>query len=148
MGLVTCGYLKAWLVDREEWTRPTDHTLRERLRKVDDMPRGLSVDRQELEAQIAAWWPELGSVDTPKTILTSNAVGDAGRRGRPPGSGTYDKSDAPLLLEMSTLLKDGTASSVHAASMAVAGRAAGGGTIESKARRLRDAYNRRWGKEL
>jgi hypothetical protein len=146
MGLVMCGHLKAWLSDREEWSRPTERTLRERLMKFDDMPHGLAVDRQELEAIIATRWPQLASANTFKTSVASDAVRPTGRRGRPTGSGTYTESDGPLLLEMRALLKDGVALSIHAASLRVAERARGGGSLESKARRLRDAYAARWGK--
>lgn len=60
--------------------------------------------------------------------------------GRPSGSGTNARRDAPLLAEMAELINSGQAASPNAAALAVADRAAGGGTLESKAARLRRAF--------
>lgn len=139
LGLVTCGLLRAWLSDRDEWTRPTEKMLQERLLNNDDMPRGLEVDRHQLEDVIAERWPELAHMQTAHVISKKGGKANP-TKGRPIGSGTYAKSDAPLLLEIGDLLETGIARSVHQASMMVAERALGGGTIESKARRLRNAY--------
>jgi hypothetical protein len=61
-------------------------------------------------------------------------------RGRPRGSGSLADDDAPLLKEMLDLIASGRARSPNAAAEAVAGRAAGGGSFESKVKRLRDAF--------
>lgn len=68
------------------------------------------------------------------------ATSEPRRRGRPAGSGTYDMHDAPLLDEMASLLTSGAALSPNAAALAVADRAFGGGSQDSKVKRLRDAY--------
>src|SRR5262249_10350874 len=57
-------------------------------------------------------------------------------RGRPKGSGTYVHADAPLLEEMWQLIKSGTAFSPEGAARAVAPKASGAGTVESKRDRL------------
>jgi hypothetical protein len=54
--------------------------------------------------------------------------------GRPAGSGAYD--DDPLVDEIERLVKDGEAASPTAAAWLVVKRAAGGGTLESKVKRL------------
>jgi hypothetical protein len=62
------------------------------------------------------------------------------KRGRPPGSGALAASDAPLLKEIGELVSSGLALSANAAAARVAPRALGGGTEESRAKRLRDAF--------
>lgn len=62
------------------------------------------------------------------------------RRGRTKGAGSYAPMDAPLLAEMKRLIAEQKASSVHHAASMVAERAYGGGTMGSKATRLRRAY--------
>jgi hypothetical protein len=67
------------------------------------------------------------------------------KRGRPRGSGTFDVEDAVLLKEMVRLLNSREARSPHAASLIVAERAAGGGTLTSRTTRLRDKYLKQHG---
>lgn len=141
LGMVTCSILRAWLSDREDWVRPTEAVLIERLFRVRDMPRLLTIDRHELEAVIASRWPELQGSRAPQGTPASAAQCSASK-GRPKGSGAYTEADAPLLLHMRALLESRTALSVHAASMIVAEQARGGGTLESRARRLREGYKR------
>ena len=62
------------------------------------------------------------------------------RSGRPAGSGSLAQLDAPLLIEMAELIRTQKVLSPSAAAMAVADRAAGGGTMDNKATRLRKAF--------
>ncbi len=67
-----------------------------------------------------------------------------GKAGRKPGSGSYARSDAILLEEMTQLVKTGTVASAEAAARMVAPKAKGGGTLESKATRLAKGYHKRY----
>ena len=58
------------------------------------------------------------------------------KRGRKPGSGSFERHDAPLIDEMKILIENGDAVSLWAAANMLAGRATGPGTLESKAQRL------------
>jgi hypothetical protein len=62
-------------------------------------------------------------------------------RKRAPRGLDYTKSDAPLLEEMRVLLSTGEASGPYDAALAVSGKAAGHGSIESKAKRLLGRYS-------
>ena len=62
------------------------------------------------------------------------------RKGRPLGSGSLAKLDEPLLNEMHRKITAGEATSIHAAARAVADKANGGGTYDSKVRRLEKRY--------
>ena len=66
-----------------------------------------------------------------------------GRQGRKPGDGAYD--DKASLKKMARLIKTGRAKSVHEAAGIVAPDVAGGGTWESKARRLCDKWKQTHG---
>lgn len=68
------------------------------------------------------------------------------RRGRPLGSGSYEPLDAPLVEEMHQLMNEEPCLSPTAAANRVADRAAGGGTVESKARRLAERYSQKFGR--
>lgn len=57
-------------------------------------------------------------------------------RGRPKGSGSLEKADAPILAKMKDGLKTGKFNSVHQAAHYFATEAAGSGTLPSKAERL------------
>jgi hypothetical protein len=60
-------------------------------------------------------------------------------RGRPPGSGSYSKADLPLIRKMNIeILNSG--SSISSVANKFASEAVGGGTDESKAKRLSDRY--------
>ena len=65
------------------------------------------------------------------------------RRGRLPGSG-YQRVDKPLHEEMHRRLQEQLEPTVEAAARAVADRAYGGGTLESKADRLARGYRRQF----
>ena len=71
---------------------------------------------------------------TPKGLTHPN------RRGRKKGSGSYDPADALLLAEMKRLLDAGEAVSLQKAAAAVVDKAVGGGTDESKIKRLVKKY--------
>jgi hypothetical protein len=64
------------------------------------------------------------------------------RKGRPKGSGAYSKQDKPLIAEMASLIKTGTATSIHNAAQRVAERAVGGGTFDSRVRRLERGFKK------
>ena len=79
--------------------------------------------------------------DTSKTATPSEAIKPKERgRGRPKGAGSLEAADVPLLEEMKALRDGDSTLSVNAAALKVADRAAGGGTLESKARRLAERY--------
>jgi hypothetical protein len=67
---------------------------------------------------------------------------EGGRRGRRPGSGSYERRDEPLLKEMRKLIEDGNAKSPHEAACKVAGSAKGAGTVESRVTRLAKRYGK------
>lgn len=145
--LAMVGELKAWLGDGEHWRRPTERQLRERLTRAGDEPTGLYLDHVELDAVTEARWSaELTSaLPNPQPGLADKAHQP---RGRPPASGTYALSDAPLLDEMRSLLVSGEARSINHAAETVVHRvpAQGGGTNASKVTRLRKAYVRMFGR--
>lgn len=63
------------------------------------------------------------------------------KRGRPKGSGSLAHDDAPLIVEMSALIRSGKARSRTKAAQLVADRAKGHGTYESKVSRLVKGFN-------
>jgi hypothetical protein len=68
------------------------------------------------------------------------------RRGRPPGSG-YEAADETLIEEMKeAIIKDPSLSPTKAA-FTLAKRAPGGGTIESRAKRLAERYSAKFGNQ-
>lgn len=138
-GLTLIGELRAWTGEGEDWKRPTEKVLRSRLTSARDEPSGLYVDRQDVAAVLAARWPdEFARTHTERTRIDGRVRGPI-KRGRPPGSGSYEADDAPLLLEMAELIKARIARSPNAAAQIVAERAPGA-SFESKVKRLRDAY--------
>ena len=94
-------------------------------------PRGEFIDIRCSARELKTWHPGPRGyqADRPK------------RRGRKPGSGSYEKDDAPLIKEMGGLIAEDKAASPYAAAMQIVDKAKGGGTPESKARRLVDRYN-------
>ena len=85
--------------------------------------------------QVEKLWPT-GDKPTPNKKI--------GKPGRPPGTG-YHKKDAPLLRKMNELILTGEANSrLQAADMVVDG-AIGGGTPESKKKRLLRGYSAEYG---
>ena len=82
---------------------------------------------------------DLGDVEKPgPTERTS-------RRGRPPGSGSFEAADAPLIEEMHAAILGDSTLSISAAASLVVGRAKGGGTPQSKVRRLTERYAEKFG---
>jgi hypothetical protein len=71
--------------------------------------------------------------------ILGGETGPSRRRGRRPGVGGYDLSDAPLVAEMHELRKAGSLS-VHAAALEVAEKAVGRGSFEAKVKRLMARY--------
>jgi hypothetical protein len=67
------------------------------------------------------------------------------RRGRPKGSGSYEAVDEPLIDEMREAIEANPAVSPTAAAACVADRAPGGGTPESKVKRLAQRYSEKFG---
>lgn len=138
LSLIMVGEIRAWTADGDNWRRLTDQGLVDRFARDSDEPTGLYVDRQELARAAAARWSiELGCSRAP-------ASPPGKQRGRPRGSGTYAKDDAPLLAEMRALIEAGQAKSPNDAAQQVAPRAKGA-SPDSIVKRLRDAYKRRWG---
>lgn len=62
-------------------------------------------------------------------------------RGRPKGSGTYGEADKPLLQEMHAIMLKNPGMSITSAAAQVVNRAAGGGSGDSKIKRLAKRYN-------
>ena len=62
-------------------------------------------------------------------------------KGRPRGSGSLAVEDEPLVNEMCELIDEEKARSPHDAARQVAERASGGGTLDSKIRRLERRYS-------
>lgn len=73
--------------------------------------------------------------------ILGGGTGPSRPRGRRPGAGGYDLSDAPLVAEMHELRKAGSLT-VHAAALEVAEKAVGRGTFESKVKRLMARYKK------
>jgi hypothetical protein len=67
------------------------------------------------------------------------------RRGRTPGSGSYERADEPYLEEMHNKIESGSAKSPEDAAKTVAANAEGGGTEASKVTRLAKRYRKRFG---
>ena len=67
-------------------------------------------------------------------------------RGRPAGSGSYEASDALLADEMRKAILENPSLSPTAAAMRFVERAVGGGTPESKAKRLAERYSVKFGR--
>src|SRR5688500_14874144 len=69
------------------------------------------------------------------------------RRGRPPGAGFYEAQDAPILEKMRQAIKETPGLSPTAAAARFVDEAAGGGTSESKGKRLVQRYSEKFGGE-
>jgi hypothetical protein len=67
------------------------------------------------------------------------------RRGRPSGSGSYEALDAQIVEQMREVLIKEKNLSPTAAAMRFADGAIGGGTVESKAKRLAERYSAKYG---
>jgi hypothetical protein len=64
--------------------------------------------------------------------------------GRPKGSGSLERADAPLIERMRKLIMEGECVSPTAAAQAVAADAMGAGTLDSKVRRLVERYGAKY----
>ena len=139
-GLTLIGELRAWKAEGEDWKRPTEHVLRTSLTRANDEHSGLYIDRQEFAALTSARWPEeFGGIHSAAEATNDPRPRRDVKRGRPPRIGSYEKDDAPLLIEMDELIQKGKARSPNAAAREVADRAVGA-SFDSKVKRLRDAY--------
>ena len=115
-----------------EWRVQTEETMLERLRGWVTLG-GCPFDKLYFSrSEVLRLWPEKSSEEAVKRPS----------RGRSPGDGSFDSQDQALLEEMSELIASGEATSASGAATMVAGRAHGGGTIESKAKRLAGKYRR------
>jgi len=91
-------------------------------------------------ATVVAPQPEKPRASTPiEDQPAPEAVHARRSAGRPKGSGSFQKKDAPLLVEMKELVDHGA--SVWSAAGQVVSGAKGGGTEESKRKRLAEAYS-------
>jgi len=69
------------------------------------------------------------------------------RRGRKPGSGSWEHADESLVEEMHRLIDSGSAKSAEDAARLVEDRAAGSGTLASKRTRLAKRFRKRFSSE-
>lgn len=142
--LVITEKIGVWRSDSEDWKRPTREWLKNRIfHKPEDEPWGIAVDRRELATAIAAHWQSEFSPERRLPEAASSGSRAGTKRGRPAGSGSYEKDDEPLLTDIQRLLDAGEAPSLHQASLMVAKLARGGGSLDSRAKRLRDRYSDR-----
>jgi uncharacterized protein (DUF1778 family) len=142
-GLMLVEELRSWTRKDGEWKRVAQDELKQFVMSAFDERAVLYLDREELFRLS----PDKFTLDrvTKQNSPELVNIGEARKPGRPKGTRKYEQADEPFLIEMRRKLKSGEECSLNAAAMAVAEPAAGGGTTESKARRLRDAYVRRWG---
>jgi hypothetical protein len=140
-GMPMVGLLRVWETDDKTWRRPPPRSVFKSAYHPDEIGR-LFVDREEFEQMLLTRYPPntIGSAQEPAVIEPERSKNVKGRRGRPRGR-KYAEPDALLLIEMRSLIESGKATSPHEASLMVAHKAAGGGTEESKARRVRDAFS-------
>jgi hypothetical protein len=82
--------------------------------------------------------PEAGGPVAPATLEVSSAVRRS--RGRPAGSGSYRPLDAPLVEEMRVAISSDPSLSPTAAARSLVDRISGGGTDDSKIKRLTERY--------
>lgn len=80
----------------------------------------------------------------PSRCLEPSSRSSLSGRGRKKGSGSYDLPDEPLLIRMRKLRESGRALSITKAAETVFRKAVGGGTEQSKIRRLTLKYKRRF----
>jgi hypothetical protein len=83
-------------------------------------------------------WPSSPPVSAEPVALGRATAGPGRRRGPP----SFEAKDAPLVDEMESLLASNQVSSILEAATKVCSRAAGGGSEESKIRRLTMRYSR------
>jgi hypothetical protein len=126
----------------DEVSRAEDETLQQQLAALDEQwaefvaaetrPRPAPENRAEQVSEIQR--------NAEPQSLGADGNRDR-RRGRPKGSGSYEAADAPLIEAMRAAILANPTLSPTAAALQVAHRAAGGGTDESKAKRLAAAYS-------
>jgi hypothetical protein len=133
----------------EDWRKMWEHARA-------DVERSKEIDlRRELDALNSQWAAlmaqeagtakgELKGDATDQTIPQEPAGDTSGlgkRRGRPPGSGSYEASDAPIVEKMREAKRSEPDLSTMAAAVRFVEFATGGGTPESKAKRLTERYS-------
>ena len=116
---------------------------------------GLQQELALLHAEWSAFWTqEAHAISTnsgeksgkPDASLKDMAEGEQPKgRGRPPGSGSYESLDEPIVEQMRDALIKEPALSPTAAANRFADGAAGAGTVESKAKRLAKKYSEKYG---
>jgi len=109
--------------------------------------RELRFKRDELIRE----WPDAPAPPSAVAALTEADVAEnppslvkAAARGRPAGVGSLAGLDSPLIAEMHAWIGEGDGRSTFAAAQRVAERAAGGGTLESKVKRLAARYSEKF----
>jgi hypothetical protein len=149
--------------EREMWRAVREGRLRLRARERINAPLVELEDYALAELKITNWNRGRGEYSTGECVFdlqVAMTVGSSSQatnasaveavtavhppariRGRPQGTGFAD-SDAPLLREMRQLRTTGQASSNTDAARAVAAKAKGGGSFESKVRRLQKRYEK------
>jgi len=140
-GYIAVSRIRVWQSEGKEWRLiPPEWALVQFMTRTQESVRFL-IDKAEFESDLLARHPPRTpnlSEDT-ASLENSSASGTNRPRGRPPGK-KYAASDALLVAEMRDLLQTGNASSPTDASNQLAHKAEGPATLESKAKRLRDAH--------
>lgn len=135
-GWIVCEELHWWVDDNGSWSSGTREGLKLRLLRPREEPKELYVDRDELSALMPNTDPEFSRNFARASVTVGSDAPKPNPRGRPPGSGSHDKSDAPLLKEMGELMEADPELSLAAASFMVVNRAKGTANIENRAKRL------------
>jgi hypothetical protein len=135
-GWIVCEELHWWVDDNGSWSSGTREGLKRRLLRPRDEPKELYVDRDEMSALMPRTDPDFSRNSARASVMAGSDVPKPNRRGRPAGSGSHDKSDAPLLKEMGELMEANPELSLAAASLMVVDRAKGTPNIENRAKRL------------
>lgn len=133
--------IRVWQSEGKEWRLlPPEWALVQFMTRTEESERFL-IDKAEFESNLLARHPPRTSKlsDDIASLEDSSASITNRRRGRPLGK-KYAVSDALLVAEMRDLIRTGEASSSTDASNQLAHKAEGGATLESKAKRLRDAH--------
>jgi hypothetical protein len=152
-----------WLGPRRSDNEPVDfdywnaHWAKTWERAQEDVKRSGDLDLQKeldsLQAEWAAFVAQetaaLAHQTTDRPAVICADISEPGkRRGRPSGSGSYKQVDEPIIELMREAVLREPNLSPTAAAIRFADRAAGGGTPESKAKRLVDRYSAKYGTSL
>lgn len=133
-GMGTVGELRIWEADGRRWRRVPHEAVLE-IAHDPDAVGYLYVDRKEFEAMLLKRHPHSPHTDREESAFTTaSAKKPKKERGRPLGSGSYEKDDMPLLEKMKNLLDTRKARSVNHAADLVAPDAVG--AENSRAKRL------------